>query len=98
MRVKWRDYSGINNSLQASSPFGGYSKKQTSERHARGDAKAGARGVFAARSRVLARLVLFAQTGELARTLYTQDKARKSMRGSSPFGDYREQKTRLLAG
>ena len=58
----------------------------------------GARGVFAARSRVLARLVLFAQTGELARSLYKQDKARKILQGSSPFGGYREQKTRLLAG
>ena len=29
-------------SLRASSPFGGYCEKLTSERHARGDAKAGA--------------------------------------------------------
>ena len=38
-------------------------------RRARGDAKAAGRRVFAARSRVLARIVSFAQTGELARRL-----------------------------
>ena len=79
MRVKWRHYSVINNSLRASSPFGEYSEKKRRERNARGDAKAGGRGAFAARSRVLARLVLFAQTGELARRLYKQDKERKSL-------------------
>ena len=44
----------------------GYHEKYTRERHARGDAKA---GDFATRSRVLARLALLAQIGELARRL-----------------------------
>ena len=58
-------------SPRAGSPFGVYCEKKMGETHARGYAKAGAapRG-FAARSRVLARLALLAQIGELARRLY----------------------------
>ena len=53
----------IQNSLRASSPFGGYRKKWTREEHARGDAKATPCGILARSRKMESLLAGYMQNG-----------------------------------